>query len=412
MLRRFVLALAVAALALPVARAGERQIAFDVRLLTVSDACFAALGQPNAAGGTSLLKCDEVEALLAKAQGDCRTTILTSPKVTALDGQEACVRIEDARCFVTGVERLECNGTPVFVPIQETLTSGVAMTVRGTVLPGGRDIAVKFKADIAHVQDSAPLSPVSTFITPVFEGGAVGKPVPFTQYIQQPTQVNCGVAKMFAVPPGRTAVFCAGRRTREIADEAKVPVLGDLPLLGEFFTVRTSRSEADNLIVLVTPRILECNGGEEAEATPPLARVELDMMTFSVCDCFWANSHGPAARLATDNFVFLGDDGPAFRDALRECGGCTIHAEPRMLTPSSRSATFSMNRLETTFTPTVSADGAFVKIAGTIWGVDAVAGTPVLPTVTMSGGKAAVYKLGRDCATGEMLYAYVTVRTK
>ncbi len=33
-----------------------------------------------------------------------------------------------------------------------------------------------------------PLFPVTTLITPVFEGGAQGQPIPFTQFVQQP---NC-----------------------------------------------------------------------------------------------------------------------------------------------------------------------------------------------------------------------------
>jgi hypothetical protein len=145
MLRRFVLALAAAALALPVARAAERQIAFEFHLLTISDECHAALGQPGAAGGTRLLTAGEASALLTKAQADGRTRLLAAPKLVALEGQEATLRTENQQAFVTGVDRQECNGMSVFVPAQESLSSGVAMTLRGAMLPGGQAIAVKVK---------------------------------------------------------------------------------------------------------------------------------------------------------------------------------------------------------------------------------------------------------------------------
>ncbi len=387
------------------------QIAFEVRLLAISDECYAALGRPGAAGATIILSDDEALTLLTKAQADRHTTLLQSPRVTTLEGQNAVVQVKQEHAFVTGVDRVEVQGIPCFVPTQESLSSGLVLALRGTVLPNSGDIAVRVKVDVSHVQGSAPLFPVATFITPVFDDGARGKPIPFTQHVQQPTQMTCGVTKVLAIPPGRTAAFGAGRRAREIVEEAKVPVLGDLPILGDFFTARTSHTETENIVVLLTPKVGECGGGE-SPVVPPLApaAVRMDVTTFSVCDCFWANTHGPAAKLATENVAFIGGDGQAFRDALRECGGCTIYAEPRMLTPVGRPASFAMGHVVTTFTPTVSADETFVKVAGTVWGLEAAAGTPALPTLTVPDGNAVVYKLGRDCASGATLYALVSPR--
>ena len=47
-----------------------------------------------------------------------------------------------------------------------------------------------------------PLFPVTTFVTPVFEGGSQGQPIPFTQFLQQPAFTNLNI-KTTVVVPGR-----------------------------------------------------------------------------------------------------------------------------------------------------------------------------------------------------------------
>ncbi|MFO0807921.1 MAG: hypothetical protein U0746_04795 [Gemmataceae bacterium] len=391
-------------------RLQDQQITFDVRLISVSDRCYEAMGRPGSADGVSMMTIDETRAILEMAQGDVRTNVMQAPRLTAMDGQEATVKVGDMKAFVVGVDRHEVEGQTVMVPRQEMLSSGVTMTLRGNILPGRKAISVRMNAEVTELQGEGALFPITTSITPVFEGGAKGQPIPFTQFIQQPTQTTCGITKMIAVPTGRTAVFCAGRRSHEVAEVSKIPVLGDLPLLGEFFSARSRHTETDNLVVLLTPRVISLAGGEEAEAVPvkPASQVQLEMTVFSVCDCFWAHASGSWAKMATENIAFLGDEAKAFTDALHGCDGRKLYAEPRMITLSGRPATFETRGNSLTLTPTLSCDGSCVRLEGTIWGLDAATGTPVLPTISVPSGKAAIYRLGRCPATGETMYAMVS----
>src|SRR5262249_17522566 len=54
---------------------------------------------------------------------------------------------------------------------------------------------------------TVPLFPITTFITPVFEGGAQGQPVPFTQFIQQPSITKMDMKRTLTIPDGHTVVL-------------------------------------------------------------------------------------------------------------------------------------------------------------------------------------------------------------
>ena len=61
------------------------------------------------------------------------------------------------------------------------LGHALEMTVRPTVTPDRKSVLVMLDAQLRELaDDQAPLFPVTTFVTPVFEGGSQGPPVPFT----------------------------------------------------------------------------------------------------------------------------------------------------------------------------------------------------------------------------------------
>src|SRR5206468_3235716 len=153
------------------------------------------------------------------------------------------------------------------------------------------------------------------------------------------------------------------------------------------------RTENDNVVVLLTPKVVCLSGGEEAEAPPakPVDPVQLNVMTFSVCDCFW-KANAPWANLPTDALAFIDLNGTEFADTLKACEGCKVYAEPRLVTLTGTSGTFTIGDSHTlALTPTISADRQFVRLGGTVWGLEAAAGEPTLPAVCVPSCKAIVY---------------------
>src|SRR5215475_15113308 len=80
-----------------------------------------------------------------------------------------------------------------------------------------------------------PLFPITTFITPVYEGGAVGQPIPFTQFIQQPVFNSISVQTTVMVPDGGTVLLGGLKRMSEGRNEFGPPVLSKIPYLDRLF---------------------------------------------------------------------------------------------------------------------------------------------------------------------------------
>ena len=80
-----------------------------------------------------------------------------------------------------------------------------------------------------------PLFPITTFITPVFEGGAQGQPIPFTQFIQQPTFTTVTVQTTVSVPDGGTVLLGGLKPLSEGRNEFGPPVLSKIPYLNRLF---------------------------------------------------------------------------------------------------------------------------------------------------------------------------------
>jgi Flp pilus assembly secretin CpaC len=261
-------------------RLQDVQVVMEVRVLTVGDDAFAAIADAHdlRRRTSTVVGDDTLRHLMDQVQEDRFANVLQAPKVTTLDGQEATICCTEQRFFVTGLNVTHAGGQAVFVPQNEPVADGLRMTVRPTVTPDRRGVIVKLDAELTELAEPAdvPLFPVTTFITPVFEGGAQGQPVPFTQFIQQPTFVKRGVAKVIGVPDGRTAVLYAGRRPHTHTQVDYAPILGDIPVVGELFKATTEYEVGNHLLLTVTPRVIVTAEGQNAVMAPAAAVKQAD----------------------------------------------------------------------------------------------------------------------------------------
>src|SRR5207248_6144032 len=118
------------------------------------------------------------------------------------------------------------------------------------------------------------LFPITTFITPVFEGGAVGQPVPFTQFLQQPATNTINVATTVNVPDGGTVLMGGMKRLSEGRNEFGPPILSKIPYIKRLFKNVGYGREAESLLIMVTPRIIINEEEQERQTgvvTPPTA---------------------------------------------------------------------------------------------------------------------------------------------
>lgn len=209
--------------------------------------------------------------VMEAVQSDPRCHVMCCPRVMTLNNQPACVQVNDVRCFVTHLMRLNIGGQQTEMPINEQFSTGCRMWVRPMLSPDGKHLFMNVECEIRELErDPAPLFPVTTMITPTFEGGSQGQPIPFTQFVQQPSFTTRGAHRIAACGDGQTMVLDCGRSTRTRETDNSVPFLCDLPVVGELFQSKSTEVVSDRLVVFVTPCVCTGELGEECTLPAPV----------------------------------------------------------------------------------------------------------------------------------------------
>ena len=228
---------------------------------------------PGADGGISLglafLSDIQVQMFLEAAQGDRRTNIMQAPRLTMFNGQTASLNISEQAFFLTGVTVFAVNGQLVFQPQNQPFPIGINLTLQPVISSDRRFVRLSINQSVGgfgggggisnttfSAPASVPLIPITTIITPVFEGGSQGQPVPFTQFLQQPTFSSIDVQTTVMVPDGGTVVLGGLKALSEGRNEFGPPVLSKIPYLNRLFRNVGYGRTTSNLMMLVTPRII------------------------------------------------------------------------------------------------------------------------------------------------------------
>ncbi|OAI47949.1 hypothetical protein AYO44_08435 [Planctomycetaceae bacterium SCGC AG-212-F19] len=201
-------------------------------------------------------------------QGDRQTNVMQAPKLTLFNGQASSCQILDYQWFVTNVEVVENAGQAVFVPQNLPIALGWDMGVQPVISGDGKAVRVNVNVKYTNlVSANVPLFPVTKFITPVFEGGAQGVPVPFTQFIQQPNVSTWKVNQAVNVPTNGTALLSGWKMEVEKEWDGP-PVLEHIPFVNTLFRQMMTLREPRYMLLMVTPRIVETTETIQAAAPP------------------------------------------------------------------------------------------------------------------------------------------------
>ena len=226
-------------------------------------------------------------AIINALNNNTGVDLISSPTVTTQNGLKASIDIVREFPYPTSFEKPKLSNTevayssgvfgPVPVLINNTLTSeapplqlaipptprefvtqdiGVSLEVKPTTYPDQRIDLDITKAQVVDfdgfIDYGAPILTKLAFETPVsvLTPGTINQPV---------FNIRSVVTRLQLLD-GQTAVLGGLLRedTQEIHD--KVPVLGDLPLLGRLFQSKVSERTKKNLIIFVTARLIRSNG--------------------------------------------------------------------------------------------------------------------------------------------------------
>ena len=117
-------------------------------------------------------------------------------------------------------DRVRPEEHPAARPGQLRTTSGtLTIAIQAVVSADRRFVRLNLPVTLAAQSGATvPLFPITTFITPVFEGGSQGQPIPFTQFLQQPAFTTLNISTTVVVPGRRHGA--AGRAEDAVARAA------------------------------------------------------------------------------------------------------------------------------------------------------------------------------------------------
>lgn len=264
-------------------RQQNQEVCVELRLISVSDAMMDRLGlappkeENNQSAATpaenpqmpwrgmvqrlprvTFMDQGQVSHFIRFVQEDPGASVMQAPKMTLFNGQAAKFTCADTQHFVTRIEPKDVNGQKIFVPVNELFpTSGYSFSIQPAISADRRFVSLNLQANLTHVQSpNILLYPVTTFVTPVFEGGALGQPVPFTQYLQQPAFNTIQTDRRLNIPDGGTALLSGWRQVKLARNESAVPVLGSIPYIDRLFKNVSYSHETANVMLMVTPHII------------------------------------------------------------------------------------------------------------------------------------------------------------
>ena len=170
------------------------------------------------------------DAVISAAASKGKAKVLSDPKIATLNNKEATINITTQIPYTTS----ETTGStpPITTTAVTYLTTGIVLKVLPIITSTGK-VSLKLNPDISQV------SPTITAVA----GGAPGID-------------SRSIDTEIIVADGETVVIGGLIRDYKSEGEFKIPLLGDLPLLGWLFKKKTNTRERRELLIFVTPKIL------------------------------------------------------------------------------------------------------------------------------------------------------------
>lgn len=191
-----------------------------------------------------------------------KANLIHAPKVTTLSGQMANLQVVRSFPYATSVEttQVEIGSTTVLgvtetdyanvetYKVEEEIV-GVTLEVTPTVMEGSDIITLDIHPEVTKLSQQIALTANPTTNFP----SNLGWPIIDTRTAQTSVMIRSGNAILIG---GLIQDADSGTVKR------KIPILGDLPLVGPIFKYEYQNREKKNLIVMLTAKLIDTQGKE------------------------------------------------------------------------------------------------------------------------------------------------------
>ncbi len=213
------------------------------------------------------------QAIVHALNASNRTEILSTPRVTTMNGQQAVIRMTTEQYFPESWGEAEViddgAGNTYVVPsipeFGEPVQLGVMLTVTPTVDADKYTIALQMLPlvqshigwiDYSYKIDYGANTVTNVIIMPIIEARTVETTV--------------------TVYDGETIVMGGTIKDESDVTDDRIPMIGDIPLLGRLFRSKTEERDKRNLLIFTTVRLVNPDGSplreREIRGLPPFRR--------------------------------------------------------------------------------------------------------------------------------------------
>ena len=180
-----------------------------------------------------------IGALLHALQVDGDVNVLSTPNILTTDNQKAEIMVGENVPFVTGQSQSTATGGGSILTSIERKDVGITLKITPQITSDD-NVKLDIYQEISAVTETAGLNP-----------NVVG-----------PSTSKRSASTTVVVKDRETMVIGGLIRDNVTSATMKVPLLGDIPILGWLFKYKTTKVEKTNLMIFITPYVIK----SEAEA--------------------------------------------------------------------------------------------------------------------------------------------------
>lgn len=227
---------------------------FSSGTLAETQAAAAIYGQANETSGIGFdigkvnTQGDVYRVYLKALIEEGKANLLSSPSITTLSGQMANIQMANIVPYASDFTRtnIGTTGTPIMVEIYKVAekVTGISLEVTPSVSGDNGMVTMDIHPEVSVLVSQIAISSSTDFPT------GLGYPVIDTRTTQ--TSV--------AIRSGETVVLGGLIREDETVTKRKVPILGDIPYLGNLFKSDHTNKVKKNLLIFLTATILNSKG--------------------------------------------------------------------------------------------------------------------------------------------------------
>jgi MSHA type pilus biogenesis protein MshL len=219
------------------------------------------IGDQTSGGNSSTLvfKNFNTAAAVNALESQGTVEVISKPRVRTLNNQTALVKVGEDVPFFNTSTIVQQSGTLQPMTSENTIVTSITI---GTIL----SLTPQISEDDWISLDIAPvLTSLKAVVSSPSANGGIGGGSGSSSGTTAPDLETKQASALVRVRDGTTVVLGGLIQTPTAKNQTKVPLLGDIPLLGKLFTGTFDSKTKQELVIFVTPHIVRDN---EANAPP------------------------------------------------------------------------------------------------------------------------------------------------